>query len=258
MTIRPVAACLVLLLCLSVPAFAQPVKTAPGPGDPVTTDTGTFSILFENDLFFNSDHDYTNGVEFAYTTAADETPQWAIDLVRGLPLFTKKGDVRVRYAIGQNIYTPRNLTLANPPPTDRPYAGFLYASMGFVADSGNHMDQLQISLGVIGPMALGENSQKFVHAIISDTKPMGWDTQLRNEAALIVMFQRSFKIIEPRSVLGGIFDIEPHYGFAVGNVYDYVNIGAMARFGFNMPRDYGPMRIDPRVLRIGGGEGGTP
>jgi hypothetical protein len=26
------------------------------------TEKGTFSILFENDIFFNADHDYTNGV----------------------------------------------------------------------------------------------------------------------------------------------------------------------------------------------------
>jgi hypothetical protein len=86
-----------------------------------------------------------------------------------------------------------------------------------------------------------------IHAIIDDQKPMGWDTQLRNEPAVVIMFERSFKIIEPRSVLGGLFDLEPHYGFAVGNVYDYFNVGAMARFGFNLPRDYGPTRIDPSL-----------
>ena len=30
---------------------------------------GTFSALFENDYFFHTDRDYTNGVEFAWTTA---------------------------------------------------------------------------------------------------------------------------------------------------------------------------------------------
>ena len=45
-----------------------------------------------------------------------------------------------------------------------------------------------------------------------------------------------------------MFDIEPHYGATIGNIYDYANIGAMARFGFNLPRDYGPMRIEPTAI----------
>jgi hypothetical protein len=33
----------------------------------------------------------------------------------------------------------------------------------------------------------------------------------------------------------------------VGNVYDYVNAGAMGRFGLNLPDDFGPTRIDPSL-----------
>jgi hypothetical protein len=42
-------------------------------------------------------------------------------------------------------------------------------------------------------------------------------------------------------------DLEPHFGGAIGNVWDYVNAGAMARIGFNIPEDYGPMRIQPSM-----------
>jgi hypothetical protein len=233
-----------LLLALAGPAFAAPDASetnAPG------SEKGAFSILFENDLFFNSDHDYTNGVELSYSTAPDDTPQWAIDAARALPFFTHQGDVRTRYALGQNIYTPQNLALTNPAPGDRPYAGFLYASMGVVADSGVHLDQLQVTLGVVGPDSLAEESQKWVHAIFDDPKPMGWATQLHNEPGLIINYERALKLIPPQSILGGVFDIEPHWGAAVGNVYDYVNLGAMARFGFNLPKDYGPMRIEPSL-----------
>jgi lipid A 3-O-deacylase len=215
--------------------------------NPPSTEKGALSILFENDIFYNSDHDYTNGVEVAYTTAPDDTPDWAVDVARALPFFTKKGDVRTRYAIGQDIFTPHNLALTNPPLTDRPYAGFLYGSMGVVADSGTHLDQLQVTLGVIGPDSLAQESQTWIHGIINDRKPMGWDTQLHNEPGLIINYERAIKIIPPQSLLGGVFDIEPHYGAAIGNVYDYANLGAMARFGFNLPKDYGPMRIQPSL-----------
>ena len=64
---------------------------------------------------------------------------------------------------------------------------------------------------------------------------------------LIIQYDRSIKLNPPKSILGLIFDFEPHYGAAVGNVYDFANVGALARLGFNLPGDYGPMRIDPSL-----------
>jgi hypothetical protein len=231
---------LALLPLLVLAGAAEAAQT----NDPAS-EKGAFSILFENDIFYNSDHDYTNGVEFAYTTAPDDTPGWAERATRGL--FHNKGDVRARYGFGQDIFTPHNLALTNPPLTDRPYAGFLYGALGLVEDTGTDLDQLQFTLGVVGPASVAEETQKMVHSIFNDRKPMGWSTQLRDEPGLIIEYNRSVKLIKPRSLLGAVFDIEPNYGAAIGNVYDYVDAGAMARFGFNLPKDYGPMRIQPSL-----------
>jgi lipid A 3-O-deacylase len=221
-------------------------SAAPARGED-RTERGTFSILFENDVFFNSDHDYTNGVELTYTTAPQDTPDWAVRVARWLPFFTANGDVRTRYAIGQSIFTPNDISTPNPPPTARPYAGFLYGAFGLAGDSGTHLDQLQVTLGVVGPDSLAERSQTWIHSVIRDRKPLGWDTQLHNEPAIVIQYERSMRLIPPQSVLGLIFDAEPHYGLAVGNVYDYVNLGGMARLGFNLPKDYGPQRIAPSL-----------
>ena len=211
------------------------------------TEKGTLSLLFENDLFYNSDHDYTNGVLIGYTTAPQDTPDWAVDLARKLPFFAQEGEVRTRYALGQDIFTPHNLSLPNPPPTDRPYAGFLYGAFGLVDDNETSLDQLQVTLGIVGPASLAEDTQKFVHRIIHGTDPQGWATQLRDEPGLIIQYERSLKLIPPQSVFGLFFDAEPHYGIAIGNIYDYVNVGGMARLGINIPKDYGPLRIDPSL-----------
>jgi hypothetical protein len=240
---------LAILFAGSAPATVYGQVDDPGATqtNPPASEKGSFSILFENDIFYNSDHDYTNGVELAYTTAPDDTPQWAVDTARRLPFFTQTGDVRARYALGQDIFTPHNLSLSNPPLTDRPYAGFLYAALGLVGDTGRDLDQLQVSLGVVGPASLAEESQKWVHSILNDRKPMGWATQLRDEPGLIVEYNRSIKFIGPQPFLGAVFDIEPNYGATIGNIYDYADLGAMGRFGFNLPKDYGPMRIEPSL-----------
>jgi hypothetical protein len=221
---------------------------AQGASEP-RTEKGTFGILFENDWFTNADHNYTNGIELTYTTAPQDTPDWLIDTAHWLRFFPTAGkaDVRTRYALGQSIFTPLDKTLTNPSPTDRPYAGFLYGTFGLAGDSGRHLDQLQFTIGVVGPMALTGELQNWAHGVVGDPKVKGWHYQLHNEPGLIIQYERSIKLIPPQSIVGLIFDAEPHYGAAIGNIYDFANAGLMARLGFNLPSDYGPMRIDPSM-----------
>jgi hypothetical protein len=232
----------VAAVLFATPALADvPADTSQEP------EKGTLSILFENDIFYNTDRDYTNGVQFAWTTPPDQSWDWATESARWLPFFGQEGEVRTSYSFGQNIYTPTNLTLSNPDPTDRPYAGFLYAGLGVLNETPDQLDQAEIDLGVVGPDSLAEETQKLVHQIIDDTIPQGWHYQLHNEPALVLMDEKTWRTIESGTLLGFSFDIDPHVGAAVGNVYDYVNAGAMARFGFDLPDDYGPVRIDPSL-----------
>ncbi len=241
-TLAGVFAALLLAGSASSPAWAQDIQT-----NPAASEKGSLSILFENDIFYNSDHDYTNGVGLAYTTAPGGTPDWMVRTARAIPFFAQTGDVRARFELGQSMFTPHDLSLANPPATDRPYAGFLYGALGLVDDTGTGLDQLQVSLGMVGPASLAEEAQKFIHSTFNDRKPLGWSTQLRDEPGLVIEYNRSIKLIAPQSILGAVFDVEPNYGAAIGNVYDYAEIGTMARLGFNLPKDYGPMRIEPSL-----------
>lgn len=211
------------------------------------SEAGTLSILFENDIFYNSDRDYTNGVQIAWTTSPDDVPDFAVAIARSVPFFGQTGEVRASYAIGQNIYTPSNLHLTDPDPSDRPYAGFLYAAMGVIQKSDTALDELQLQLGVIGPDSLAQESQTFVHSILNDTIPKGWSYQLHNEPGIVINDEHSWRALWTGKFAGFSFDVDPHVGAAVGNVYDYANAGAMARFGLNLPDDYGPTRIDPSL-----------
>jgi lipid A 3-O-deacylase len=228
---------LALLACGIAPAFAD------------SPEDGTVSLLFENDLFYKTDRDYSNGVQAAWTSAPEDTPGWAVSTARILPFFEQEGEVRASYALGQNMYTPSNLALTNPPPNQRPYAGFLYAAFGLIDENidKSRLDQIELQIGVIGPMSLAEDTQKFIHRLINDRVPQGWHYQLRGEPGVILSYDRSVKVF-PRLTEGPIgFDVEPDFGGAIGNVYDYASAGAMARIGFNLPDDYGPPRIEPSL-----------
>jgi hypothetical protein len=82
--IAKTTACTVLAASMAV--MCGPARAAED------TERGTFSILIENDAFFNADHDYTNGLELAYTTAPQDTPQWAVRAANWLPLFRRITD----------------------------------------------------------------------------------------------------------------------------------------------------------------------
>ena len=208
---------------------------------------GTLTLLFENDLFFNTDRDYTNGVMAAYTTAPADTPDWALRAARLLPFFLQHGEVRTSYSLGQDMFTPKDILIADPPPDARPYAGFLYGALGLTAENDRRLDQLQLQLGVVGPDSYAEETQKFVHRLVHANAPQGWNTQLGNEPGLALIYERSWRSYVSGKLLGFSFDIDPHIGGAVGNVYDYVNAGAMLRLGYDLPDDYGPLRIEPSL-----------
>ncbi|MFZ5790979.1 MAG: lipid A deacylase LpxR family protein [Pseudomonadota bacterium] len=229
-----------LALAMLTAAFA-PAAHADEP------EQGTFNFVLENDIVSGFDRDYTNGVQLSWTSGPDRVPSWAIDAARLFPLFPETGRVRASFALGQSIYTPNDITLRNPPAEDRPYAGWLYGSIGLIAETGTRLDQLQLQVGVVGPASLAEQTQTTVHEIVGADKPRGWDTQLENEPGVVLTYQRSWRAFVSGEFLGFSFDATPHIGGALGNVFTYANGGATLRLGWNLPNDYGPPRIEPSL-----------
>lgn len=103
---------------------------------------GTFSFVLENDVFYNLDRDYTNGVQIAWTSAPVVGSCWACDVAGVFPFFDDSGEMRVNYALGQSMFTPSDISNVNPPLTDRPYARWLYGAIGVISkkdyDSTGH------------------------------------------------------------------------------------------------------------------------
>lgn len=208
---------------------------------------GTLSFVLENDLFANTDRHYTNGVHVSWLADPGAEPRWATDAARRLPVFADAEDLRVELALGQNMYTPRDIRRKDVPPGDRPYAGWLYATVGIIAETASHLDQLQVGFGIVGPASLAEPTQKFVHEQIGSPEPQGWDSQLRTEPTLQATYQRSWRYRTGTGIPDVDFDAIPHVGAALGNAYTYANTGLMLRLGYHTPRDYGPARVQPSL-----------
>ncbi|MCH8491544.1 MAG: lipid A deacylase LpxR family protein [Oceanicaulis sp.] len=206
------------------------------------------AIQVENDLFGGTDANYTSGVRFAVLSPQDAAPEWVLAAARALPFFDRDGRKRVSFALGQSMFTPENLDLSPPDPRDRPYAGWLYGSIGLVSVTDERMDNLLFTVGVVGPGSRAKQTQKTVHNLIGSPDPRGWDQQLRNEPGIILEYERKWRnIIRPFGIAGFEADASPHVGFALGNVFTHAAAGMTFRLGTDLRADFAPPRVRPSL-----------
>lgn len=214
---------------------------------------GTYSFTFENDIFAGDDKNYTNGVRLDYVTPRNGLPFWARFARRNLGWLTDAEDWYATYALGQNMYTPSDISLDDPPADDRPYAGFFYGSVGIVADRRDRLDTLALDFGVVGPAARADQVQSIVHELIGAQDPKGWKHQLENEAAFRLLYERKYRYLSRLDL--GILDLEtdaaPHLGVALGNVDTSASAGVTVRIGDRLADNYGPPRVRPALAGPG-------
>lgn len=222
----------------------------------------TLNLYVENDLFAESDQDYTSGIRLSWVSPditnyfdRDVLPGWVRDVNKRLTFFHKSHDDLERNVIvslAQQIYTPEDLNETELIEDDRPYAAWLFMGFGYQTRSRTQLDTVEVRLGVVGPAAYGQEAQDFIHDLRGFDKFQGWDNQLRNEPGFVAVWEHKQKrsAVPDDGSLG--WDVIGHAGFAIGNVRTHVNAGAEFRVGWAIPDDFGTSAIRP------GGENSTP
>lgn len=249
--IRILAACALLW---SGPALA---------GDDGVARDWALSFHFENDLFADTDQQYTNGIKLTAVSPElrsafrerDDLPEWLENLLplSTVPFSTEGGVARTfAFSLGQNIYTPQDTARRDLVRDDRPYAGWLYLATTFQTRTEDRQDTFEAQLGIIGPYSFAEEAQELVHRLRDLAIPQGWDNQLRTEPGLVLAYERVWRLrLTPRS-RGFGSDVLTRGGFALGNVATYASAGGQLRIGWNVPVDFGYSVIRPGgVTQIG-------
>lgn len=208
---------------------------------------GTLSIILENDLFAGRDDGYTNGFRLSYLSPESEIPRWIDKTTDYLPFFSKEGRTRYGLALGQSMFSPDDITISPLVINDRPYAGFLFGSVGLLTDTGYRLDNLQLTLGIVGPSSLAAQAQDFVHHVKGASDPQGWDNQLKDEPGFILTYERKWRGIYELNPFGWAVDVTPQLGASIGNVYTNISTGITFRLGYDLPADYGPPLIRPSL-----------
>ena len=167
--------------------LTRPEITAPGEKAPRI---GAWSLNVDNDLLTGGgrDQDYTGGLALAIT--GEGTRDWLFGLDRaragitrltGLErLFVNQNHV-TRHSIefGFTLFTPSDITIAEPIFNDHPYA-----SLFFVANAAQHVVpekklsyQSVLTFGFLG-LGLADSVQSGIHSVIGSDEPEGWDNQI--------------------------------------------------------------------------------
>lgn len=243
-----------VLLLVSAPSFAQedvqPTFLDQIPEDILSDGHQFLTLTLENDLFGSGDDkNYTHGTRLTYFEVGgmetDGLPSWVYKLV---PTYQINKTTSVFYSIGQNLFAPADIERRQPDPKDRPYAGFLYGSAGYVTVVDDYIDSAEVTLGIVGPAAFGEQTQDFVHDVVDTRDPSGWDHQLENEPGFILSFQRDWPDSYSMSSDDLRFSLSPHAGFSLGNVYTYAATGVTLQV---TPEAYRwqdqPLRVRPAM-----------
>lgn len=221
-----------ILLCLLVPVL--PAQAALLPLQ--ETRGAEFQVFIENDMLAGTDRYYSNGIKLGGGIPFETLQLPAHQILRHL--VDQADAAHLGFFLGQNLYTPRDITLSAAQPGDRPWAAWLY--LGGVAQrmKDNRLDTVELDLGMVGPAALGEAVQSRWHRLIGSPRPMGWDNQLPNEPALQIAY-----LGKQRQRVGGL-EIIPHAGITLGTVSTLARLGGIVRFGHAMS-GFGPDTIEP-------------
>jgi len=221
----------------------------------VPDQSGILSVQVENDMWGNgTDRHYTHGTRISYLSS-EETPAWLQRAAAFVPVFSRRGHLRTSYAIGQSIFTPEDITRKDLIEDELPYAGWLYGAIGLISDHrvrdgslrSGRLDSLELNLGVVGPSALAEGTQSFVHKVVDAPQPQGWRNQLRDELGIMLIYDRQWQAQYVSEVYGMGVDLTAHVGGTLGNIMTSLSCGTTLRFGRDLPSDYGPPSIRPSL-----------
>ena len=250
---------LFLLSTAAVAADESNASTAPDAGPQ------TLTVLFENDLFGDSDQQYTNGFKMNWMSPnlkalgeAPGVPTWLLRAVRGLNAFEhaalgeNERAFNLGFSVGQLMFTPGDTQAVQLVEDDRPYAGWLFGGLTLVSKTDYVADTFDVQVGMIGPASLAEDAQRLVHELRGFDVPQGWQNQLSNEPAFLLYYERKWRVLSAPLVSQFGYDLITHVGLAAGTVMDYGAAGAEFRLGWHLPQDFGTSLIRP------GGDSNAP
>ena len=225
-----------------------------------TTPTWTgWRLYAENDTFAwtreTTDRHYTHGTRVALRRSQPETWSLSKRTFDLCPTFLcpakpeiRRDEVVSTFVIGQNQYTPKDITSFLPDPEDRPFAGYLYAGVNTTIGAEIQAEALwsavkiipettiEMDLGVLGSPSLAGSAQATVHVLRESRIPRGWHAQIGPEPTAQLLYANRVGLrLHPLAhpVLPQL-EVTPSVRGALGTVQVFGAAGVTLRAGWNL------------------------
>ena len=212
-----------------------------------SVESATWRFEFDNDVFFKKDNKISSGWSLQKHSAVAESWETLEDVPgfvrhwgKAIPTLTEEGLIyRAGIAIGQVIQTPGDLSRSDLIEDDVPYAGALTLQATWYAFNDKEFRGSEITVGVVGPASLAEQTQKMVHNVLpNSSEPKGWDHQLSTEPVINFNYMRKRKIWRWGNPADISFDTAIDGNVALGNLFTQASAALEMRFGHNMPKGF--------------------
>jgi lipid A 3-O-deacylase len=221
----------------------------------------TLTFYLDNDLFADTDKDYTNGARLSWISGSRDPDEFGPvqrllqrlssdpdgrTLFRRLSGFSDPQELEYNYgfSITQLMYTPEEEEPKVAPPGQRPYAGWLGIDMSLFIKDSHALNTVSLAIGTTGPHSYAKETQDLVHDIRGQQQFEGWGSQVPNE--LTVNFytsqRRRLLLLDHKN---GRFAVDgfAEGGLALGTFLTGISAGSMLRFGWNLPVDFADARL---------------
>ena len=214
--------------------------------EPDGVEGATWRFEFNNDVFFGKDNKISSGWSLQKHSGVAESwetlegvPRFVRRWGKAVPTLTEEGLLyRAGIALGQVIQTPDDLSRSDLIEDDVPYAGALTLQATWYAFNDEEFRGFEITVGVVGPPSLAEQTQKTVHKLIGSLDPRGWNHQLHTEPVINFNYMRKQKIWRWGKPAGLSFDTAINGNVGLGNLFTQASTALEMRFGHNMPRGF--------------------
>ena len=231
-----------LVACaVSAGALAGEDNPTPSDGPPLPGDFRTWRFTWDNDVVVKSDNQYTNGWSLQVHGAPDRswagaagTPAFGKAMARWfLPDQRDNLNFREGWSVGQAIQTPNDLERKDPILDDVPYAAAIAAQNTWIAYDDRRLYGFGWLMGLVGPAALGDQTQNGFHALTGSDKARGWDNQLHNEPLINFYYESKWKLAGSShgDIAGGV-------EAKLGNLVTAAAVTVEGRLGWHVPRGF--------------------
>lgn len=175
-------------------------------------------VLGQNFVYIETQNDFMNykghGTDKYFTAGVSSG---------GMIHLNKNGSAYFTISMNQKMYTPSNIILEPEElnPSDYPYAGLTYMSVGYLTFNENNSAYTKgvFSWGTTGPSSGAKMIQQELHKIIGDRLPKGWSTQLQLGNFIQTQIEHSRSLIHT-----DLLKINMSANLEIGSIFNNISI----------------------------------